>query len=289
MSRRNIYSLSAAEWGRIVAALDAMKASGAYDDFTRRHVAAMMISTRYDGETGTTRNAAHRGPVFLPWHRQALREFELELRTYDSGTPVLEWPYWSWEGEGKTYPSGPGWWSSRIWSFVGGDGASGDGYRIASGPFAGWTSVIYNSRTGSFDPRRGIVRRFDRSRNPMPTVNLKATRYDASPWNENTDPSRSFRRHLELAHNHVHNVVRGDMVSAASPNDPLFWLHHCNCDRIWARWQKLRGITNYQPDGGGPPGHNLHDVLQHVRAPESTPATTLSRPALGYTYDRLDG
>lgn len=25
----------------------------------------------------------------------------------------------------------------------------------------------------------------------------------------------------------------------SSPNDPLFWLHHCQMDRIWALWQSL--------------------------------------------------
>jgi len=284
-----VYSLSAAEWGRLVNALNAMKASGAYDDFTRRHVTAMMTATLYPGETGTSRNAAHRGPIFLPWHRQALRELELELRTYDTGSPALEWPYWSWEGEGKTYPTGPAWWSTRIWSLVGGNGVSANGYRIADGPFAGWTSVVYNSSTKTFTARAGITRQFNTSSGPMPTVSLSPTKYDASPWSEHTSSSASFRRRLELAHNRVHLLVRGDMAAGTAPNDPLFWLHHCNCDRIWARWQKLRGERNYQPGSGGPPGHNLNDVMQFLRMTGRTPSNTLSCAALGYEYDRLDG
>ena len=27
------------------------------------------------------------------------------------------------------------------------------------------------------------------------------------------------------------------MAGAFSPNDPVFWLHHANVDRIWAQWQ----------------------------------------------------
>ena len=23
-----------------------------------------------------------------------------------------------------------------------------------------------------------------------------------------------------------------------SPNDPLFWLHHCYIDKLWAEWQE---------------------------------------------------
>ena len=29
------------------------------------------------------------------------------------------------------------------------------------------------------------------------------------------------------------------MATAISPADPMFWLHHSNVDRIWARWQVL--------------------------------------------------
>ena len=27
------------------------------------------------------------------------------------------------------------------------------------------------------------------------------------------------------------------MVDMTSPNDPVFWLHHCNIDRLWAEWR----------------------------------------------------
>ncbi|MGE5347514.1 MAG: tyrosinase family protein, partial [Acidithiobacillales bacterium] len=33
-------------------------------------------------------------------------------------------------------------------------------------------------------------------------------------------------------------TLGGDMATAASPTDPLFFLHHANIDRIWSEWQK---------------------------------------------------
>jgi hypothetical protein len=39
-------------------------------------------------------------------------------------------------------------------------------------------------------------------------------------------------------HNGVHNSIGGTMANPFnSPEDPIFWLHHSNIDRIWATWQ----------------------------------------------------
>jgi tyrosinase len=42
-----------------------------------------------------------------------------------------------------------------------------------------------------------------------------------------------------LPHNMVHNSIGGWMPSALSPRDPIFFMHHCNIDRIWAVWNSL--------------------------------------------------
>src|SRR5262249_30195182 len=40
-------------------------------------------------------------------------------------------------------------------------------------------------------------------------------------------------------HNVVHNWVGGAMADPTiSPEDPIFWLHHGNIDRIWSLWEK---------------------------------------------------
>jgi tyrosinase len=41
-------------------------------------------------------------------------------------------------------------------------------------------------------------------------------------------------------HNTGHNFIGGHMAGDFSPNDPIFWLHHANVDRIWANWQRNR-------------------------------------------------
>ena len=109
------------------------------------------------------------------------------------------------------------------------------------------------------------------------------TVYDTSPWR--TTSTDSFRNRLEgwLAnagetgsqlHNRVHIWVGGDMGPGTSPNDPVFFLHHCNVDRLWALWQYAHPASAYAPASGGPPGHNLNDVMQHLTSAGATPAAS---------------
>jgi tyrosinase len=52
----------------------------------------------------------------------------------------------------------------------------------------------------------------------------------------------------------------GTMTFSVSPNDPVFWLHHANVDRMWTLWMNKHG-KNYQPVSGGPANTNLNDFL----------------------------
>ncbi len=40
-------------------------------------------------------------------------------------------------------------------------------------------------------------------------------------------------------HNNVHKFIGGWMSANESPNDPIFWMHHGNVDRIWHQFQRL--------------------------------------------------
>ena len=69
--------------------------------------------------------------------------------------------------------------------------------------------------------------------------------YERWPYNNSVT---SFRTELEIPlHNTVHRFVGGDMMTSASPNDPVFFLHHCNIDRIWASWQADYPNVPYVP------------------------------------------
>ena len=78
----------------------------------------------------------------------------------------------------------------------------------------------------------------------------------------------------------------GTMAANSSLNDPVFWLHHANIDRLWSEWMRRHGQT-YLPVSGGPIGHNLDDHMwpfNHIGL-MVTPGDVLDATALGYRYD----
>jgi hypothetical protein len=85
-------------------------------------------------------------------------------------------------------------------------------------------------------------------------------------------------------HNRVHYYVGGTMGPSTSPNDPVFWLHHCYIDKLWADWQRLHpNEPGYLPDGGARTSHNLRDVMAPWN--EKAPKDVLNIRELGYHYD----
>ncbi|MEV7442908.1 tyrosinase family protein [Streptomyces sp. NPDC091204] len=301
--RKNIYSLTPQELADFQAALNTAKSDGSYDDFIHRHHHAMMAATPMSGETPdwNRRNVAHRGPAFLPWHRYFCRELELLLQTKKANVTL---PYWDWAAD-STNPAAAGLWNTNAAAgpvYVGGDGDGPNG-EVTTGPFTGWTGLIEGPGGGLVPRPGGIIRQLGRpgSSPNFPTtaqvVDLidNWTVYDTSPWDLGV--TGSFRNRLEgwnrvagesgsQLHNRVHTWMGGDMGPGTSPNDPVFYLHHCNVDRLWAKWQHTHPTAPYLPASGGPAGHNLADQMQHLVTADATPTRSLDyRRTLGFIYD----
>jgi tyrosinase len=118
--------------------------------------------------------------------------------------------------------------------------------------------------------------------------------YDGSNWDQ---ASAGFRDGLEGwnpygLHNQIHVWVGGDMLPGTSPNDPVFFLNHCNVDRIWEAWMQPAPKGNgrvYLPPNSAPTtlkGHRLNDDLLAFISPPTKPSTVLNMTA-NYTYDSL--
>ena len=125
---------------------------------------------------------------------------------------------------------------------------------------------------------------------------LMGHRYDHAPYNGQSPVDRSFRNRLEgwrdatdaecdsgwinqseekgaphVMHNVVHIYVggiwqtgdktsEGTMAYNTSPNDPVFFVHHANIDRIWAAWE-VQGGGHYKPRDSAPYGWNATDTM----------------------------
>lgn len=267
--RKNQARLSAAEKKVFVDACLALKAQGVYDMFVRIHLEAFQAGVN---------DPAHGGPAFLPWHREYLRRFERELQRIDSRVWL---PYWDW-----TVDRSP---DSSLWSadFLGGNGDSSD--RVTTGSFA---SASGRWELNVLDPgeSRRYLRRAFGAMGALATANDVAAAdgivpYDSAPWNRSSSSSTSFRNRLEGSiHNPAHMWVGGSMMDMSSPNDPVFWLHHCNVDRLWARWQRDHVGEPFVPTSGAVRGHNLNDPMSPWGG-STTVASTLDHHALQYTYD----
>ena len=255
-----------------------------WDRFVAWHHAAMGI--------------AHAGPLFLPWHRVMLRTLE-QLLQQVTNDPNFGLPYWDWAADGQLTRQQQ--LTAAIWN----DDCMG---RASTAP-GRFTQTAFPVRlvVNAFNQLAQTNRPLQRNRgvgvsslpNPvLPTkaaaaaaVNALPAIYDGAPWNRS---STGFRSRLEGwnppndLHNLVHIWVGGDMLPSSSPNDPVFFLNHCNVDRVWEAWMQRHGRV-YRPAGsvaGAPVGQRLNDPIQSPFGQPVTPAQVLNMTAT-YTYDTL--
>jgi tyrosinase len=151
----------------------------------------------------------HDNWFFLPWHRAYLLNFEAICREL-SGEPDFALPYWNW----TINPGLPA-------------------------PFFQAGSPLLNPRDiGPSDEAAPEAV-------GQPVIDailanpdwIAAIGSDPAVWPAMGHPTRPGSSVLEgTPHNHIHGFVGGDMQTFMSPLDPIFWLHHCNIDRIWTEW-----------------------------------------------------
>nr|WP_245425682.1 tyrosinase family protein [Rhizobium sp. H4] len=83
-------------------------------------------------------------------------------------------------------------------------------------------------------------------------------------------------------HNQVHNNIGGWMPEMSSPRDPIFFMHHCNIDRIWATWNLRNANSTDRLWADMPFTDNFYDVDGNFWSPK---VSDLYVPEeLGYNY-----
>ena len=326
--RRNAKFLSAIERESFVRALVLMKAdivnpaAPAADRYGRwdEMVAVHRMIQSVDAPTASNVNFGHGGTgafSFLSWHRYFLYHIEQRLQSYVPGVML---PYWDW-----TDPSG----ALFTADFLGpnGDPTSSNevrqGYFAKESPGTGinatptpawWPAGLTGwNLHAAFGTLAGALRRNVNAPSGLPSVAslqscLAKTTY---PEFQNALESGTGVVPSHQLHNGLHGWFGGGMhmsTLTASPFDPMFYLHHCNIDRLWAMWQ-ADGHANEYPDTGGDTLHHRNDPMYPwvggasgytsdftfppIVMPDFTVlgvirnVDVLDYRALGYTYDSL--
>src|SRR5829696_9197787 len=152
-----------------------------YDLFIIWHHIAMFTFTP---PSQSDRNVAHRGPVFLPWHRFMLILLELQLQRVlndqDFGLP-----YWDWAADGERSPSQQA--ASPVW---GNQCMGGQGNPVSTGPFAfnaadltTWRIQVDANVNGQLRAtNRGLRRAFAQTASTLPNKGQVATAVNQLPY-----------------------------------------------------------------------------------------------------------
>jgi hypothetical protein len=183
---------------------------------------------------------------FFGWHRMYLYYFERVLR-WAAGDDTLRLPYWD------------------------------------------YTDPAQLALPAEFRQTAAVL--YDAKRNPgmnAGTSSLRATSTNVNTWLQN--PSY-FKYELGIeqnVHGYVHCSVgptcpvahMGDVPVAG--NDPVFYHHHANIDRLWACWQSLHGT----PDGAWQQ-QKFSFVDETGTMQTKAVAGFLKSEPLGYAYDNV--
>lgn len=228
--RKNANRLTPGERDRLVTAFAQLNNQGAgrFADFRDMH-------------TAVSSPQAHGAPGFLPWHRAYLIDLERELQAID---PSVSLPYWRFDQPAPNI---------FTLDFFGVSDPLGTVQFSASNPLRFWRT----------DGVQGINRRpFFNTGAAPPGLRTEAQTLALG----NQYPA--FRTMEGNPHGSAHTSFGGSISSIpTAARDPLFFLLHCNVDRLWAKWQRQFGRFNpaqaasYDSNPGNPIGHNLPDTM----------------------------
>eukprot|EP00659_Diplonema_papillatum_P001098 gene1098-1680_t len=270
--RKAFSSLTCAEKEHFAAAVSALKQQRPMD--YERFVDTYEHTEKYSRGTS----------AFLSWNRWFLVQFENAVRELN-GFECMTLPYWDWEKDDDSVTlSAP--LRNNTFGTVGVESSEAQVNLfkcVSSGVAKGWSTgtntCVKRSRSSAGQyavvgemQLAALITSFDSFKGFAPRL---ASGPDAG----------------------AHHVIGGHMASSRAPEDPLFWIHRANVDRIYALWQDFHGYSDvkkselgadhYQPftavntasfvqvsdvdvDSAMPFSYNaLGDRLEHFRAPVS--------------------
>lgn len=188
---------------------------------------------------------------FLPWHRACLHYFE-EIVRHVSGVKEFNLPYWDYTV----------------------DGVLPEEFRRPGDPL--WGVLYVDERRASVNTGASIT---------TASVNLNALR---NPGYYESATRLGFNNEIDGGiHGAVHvNVGTTQNMGSVdfAGRDPIFWLHHCNIDRLWAAWNQA-GRANPTDAGWTDVKHVFAD--KDGNRVEATNGKVSNLTDVGYSYDTL--
>jgi tyrosinase len=226
----------------------------------------------------------HSSPWFVAWHRWYLFYFEKIVRKM-SGAPDFALPYWNYasdQGASLQLPTAFQDSNSPLYEDL-----RGLGFADAAG--TGDQNVPMNN--GGYMPYPQID--FGPALSAVPLFPS-----DAQPTPPPPDPAYEalgFSGRLEVQpHDFVHVNVGGRMSNVpVAAGDPVFFVHHCQIDRLWAGWQAESGsVFNWGTTPMDPSKKDWGDgkfifVDEANKLVTVTATGELDTKIMGYEYDLL--
>ncbi len=229
--RKDANTLTSPERDRFLAALAQLnnQGHGQFADFRDMH-------------TRVSQSQAHGNAGFLPWHRAYILDLERDLQAID---PSVALPYWRFDQPAPNV-------FTR--DFLGVPNALGTLQFGPTNPLRFWVT----------DGVLGIDRAplFNTNTAPALVIDEAATLALGATYVDFRDPMEGD------PHGTAHTSFNGPIDSVpTAARDPLFFLLHCNVDRLWAKWQRANSRFDAADPGAydtvlpHPLGHNLADTM----------------------------
>jgi hypothetical protein len=216
----------------------------------------------------------HRGPEFLPWHREIVNRLEQMLRQIN---PQLSLHYWDWTQDPRAIPDanlgGGSFGTLNLFTpdFMGYGGTEvaeiGEPWLSAKYYVPGATLHRDGPSGNAADPPQEVERFIDGSPASVASENEALAKEDYA----------GMRKEVEIIHNAMHGFVNmgGQHISF---RDPFVFLLHSNVDRLFALWQtdplhpeRLNGNTVYGSESNiDVPVGSVKQNLNHNVEPWST-------------------
>lgn len=220
-----------------------MTLSGSMPPCSKRVSPSAHRTNPVQGRQRLTPPTVHNVAAFLPWHRYFLTLYEQSLQQCGYTGNIL---YWDWVAAADTKkPS-----KSAVFDPTTGFGGNGN---VSSTDWANKCVLDGPFKKGSLSLRywnlevrpHCLIRVFEPGYPEYNITEMIADNYNSAAL-AYVNAETTFENFANALENGPHAAVHqgvgnfdGDMgPQSSSPNDPLFFLHHAQVDRLWYLWQK---------------------------------------------------